>query len=323
MPRPIFSTVVISFAILISALSEGRSQTSTDGQFIFRFDTFGDEQLWTDTLQMQKVIANVSPRTALPVGLKVDCDALPQAAINAIKAGQVNLDEPAVTVELLKLNAVIGVIGKVAGANNNLATIGITCALCHSTVDDSVAPGIGKRLDGWPHRTLNVGAIVSPSPAVVNKAPFQSWGPGKIDARLQIFNGKNIVSLDSFTLPVVIAPAFGLKGVGFETYTGDGVISYWNNHVGVTQMGGHGSFSDPWIGVSVTQTPDLVTPELPALLQYQLSLLAPPPPAGSFNQAAAQRGQVLFNGAAGCARCHKPPLFTDVLSGATGGAVTV
>jgi len=315
MSRLIFSTAVASAAILIFALSPGQSQTSADGKSIFRFDTYGDEQLWTDTLQMQKVIANVSPRTALSVGLKVDSDALPQAVINAIKAGQVNLDDPAVTVQLLKLNAVVGVIGKVAGANNNLATIGITCALCHSTVDDSVAPGIGKRLDGWPNRTLNVGAIVSLSPAVVNKAPFQSWGPGKFDPRLEIFNGKNIVSLNSFTVPVVIPPAFGLKGVGFETYTGDGPISYWNNYVGAMEMGGHGSFSDPRIGISVKQNPDLVTPELPALLQYQLGLETPPPPEGSFNEAAARRGQAVFNGAGGCARCHKPTLFTDVLSG--------
>jgi hypothetical protein len=248
MSRLMFSIVVISSAILMSALSEGRSGTSTDGESIFRFDTFGDEQLWTDTLQMQHVINNISPRTALSVGLKVDSDALPAAVIDAIKAGQVNLDDPAVTIQLLKLNAVIGVIGKVVGANNNLATIGITCALCHSTVDNAVAPGIGHRLDGWPNRTLNVGAIIALSPAVVNKAPFQSWGPGKFDARLQIFNGTSIVSLNSFTDPVVIAPAFGLKGVGFETYTGDGVISYWNNYVGVTQMGGHGSFSDPGLG---------------------------------------------------------------------------
>src|SRR5215469_11577368 len=328
MSRLIFSTAAASAAILIFALSPGQSQntngkhvsdaqsqTSTDGKSIFRFDTYGDEQLWTDTLQMQKVIANVSPRTALSVGLKVDSDALPQAVINAIKAGQVNLDDPAVTVQLLKLNAVVGVIGKVAGANNNLATIGITCALCHSTVDDSVAPGIGKRLDGWPNRTLNVGAIVALSPVVLDKAPFQSWGPGKFDPRFQIFNGKTIQSLNSPTDPVVIAPAFGLKGVGFETYTGDGVISYWNSYVGVTQMGGHGSFSDPRIGISVTQTPDLVTPKLPVLLKYQLGLQTPAPPQGSFDEAAAQRGRKLFNGVAECATCHKPPLFTDVLSG--------
>jgi cytochrome c553 len=323
--RFILSTVAVSAAMLTLTLSHGQSQSRTDGnptpqsftdgKSIFRFDTYGDEQKWTDTLQMQKVIKDVSPRTALSVGLKVDSDALPAAVVNAIKAGQVNLDDPAVTVELLKLNAVVGVIGHVAGANNNLATIGITCALCHSTVDDSVAPGIGKRLDGWPNRTLNVGAIIALSPVVLDKAPFQSWGPGKFDPRFQIFNGKTLESLFSTTVPVVLAPAFGLKGVGFETYTGDGVISYWNSYVGVTQMGGHGSFSDPRIGVSVKQTPDLVTPKLPALLQYQLGLQTPPPPKGSFNAAAAQRGQALFNGAAGCARCHKPPLFTDVLSG--------
>ena len=237
MSRFIFSTVAMSAAILIFALSHGQSQTSANGKSIFRFDTFGDEQLWTDTLQMQQAIKNVSPRTALSVGLKVDSNALPPAVINAIKAGQVNLDDPAVTTQLLKLNAVIGVIGKVVGANDTLATIGITCALCHSTVDNAVAPGIGRRLDGWPNHTLNVGAIIALSPAVINKAPFQSWGPGKFDARLEYFNGKNIVSLNSFTLPVVIPPAFGLKGVGFETYTGDGVISYWNNYVGAMEMG--------------------------------------------------------------------------------------
>src|SRR5690349_16689071 len=285
-----------------------------DGKQIFRFDTFGDEQLWTNTLQLQNVLPGVSPRVALSVGLKVDADALPPGIIRAIKAGQVNLDDPAVTLELLKLNAVIGVIGKVT-PDNHLQSVGITCALCHSTVDDSITTGIGRRLDGWPNRTLNVGAIVALSPVVVNKAPFLSWGPGRFDARLQIFNGTNIVPLNSTTVPVLIAPAYGLKDVGFETYTGDGVISYWNNYVGVTQMGGHGSFSDPRINISVKQTPDLVTPKLPALLQYQLGLQAPPPPQGSFNQAAAQRGQALFNGAAGCARCHKPPLFTDVLSG--------
>jgi hypothetical protein len=213
--RLIFSTIAISVAILVSAPSHGQSQSTADGKSIFRFDTFGDEQLWTDTLQIQQAIKNVSPRTALSVGLKVDSDAIPPAVIDAIKAGQVNLDDPAVTIQLLKLNAVIGVIGKVIGANDTLATIGVTCALCHSTVDNAVAPGIGRRLDGWPNRTLNVGAIVALSPAIINKAPFQSWGPGKFDPRFQLFNGKNIVSLSSFTLPVVLAPAFGLKGVGF------------------------------------------------------------------------------------------------------------
>jgi cytochrome c553 len=314
MGRWIFSPLSISSAIVILFLSHGQSQSSADGKSIFRFDTFGDEQLWTDTLQMQQAIKNVSPRTALSVGLKVDADALPRPVIDAIKAGQVNLDDPAVTIRLLKLNAVIGVIGKFA-ANDTLATIGVTCALCHSTVDNAVAPGIGGRLDGWPNRTLNVGAITALSPAIISKAALQSWGPGKFDPRLQYFNGRNIVSLSSFTVPVVIAPAFGLKGVGFATYSGDGPISYWNNYVGVTQMGGHGNFSDPRIGISVTQTPDLVRPKLPVSLQYQLGLETPPPPEGSFDEAAARRGEDVFNGAAGCARCHKPPLFTDVLSG--------
>jgi mono/diheme cytochrome c family protein len=312
------STLAAAAAIVLFSIPHGQAENSADGndgKSIFRFDTFGDEQLWTDTLQMQNVLNKVSPRTALSVGLQVDSDALPPALIDAIKAGQVNLDDPAVTVQLLKLNAVVGVIGKVVEPNDTLATVGITCALCHTTVDNAVAPGIGRRQDGWPNRTLNVGAIIALSPAVINKAPFQSWGPGKFDARLQMFNGTSIVPLDSPTDPAVIAPAFGLKHVVFETYTGDGVISYWNNYVGVTQMGGHGSFSDPRIGISVTQTPDMVTPKLPALLQYQLGLRTPDPPEGSFDEAAARRGEKVFNGPAECSSCHMKPLFTDVLSG--------
>jgi mono/diheme cytochrome c family protein len=255
----------------------------------------------------------------LSVGLKVDVDALPPAVIAALRARQVNLDDPAVTVQLLKLNAVVGVIGKVVGPNDNLATVGITCALCHSTVDDSFAPGIGRRLDGWANTTLNPGAIIALSPAITDKATYRSWGPGKFDPRFRIFNGTAPIPLndpDDPTIPVVIPPAFGLKGVGFETFNGDGPISYWNNYVAVTQMGGHGNFSDSRIGVTVTQTPpDLVTPKLPALLRYQLSLQTPAPPSGSFNRAAARRGAELFAGAAGCASCHKPPLFTDVTSG--------
>src|SRR5262252_9465047 len=315
MSRFFLSTVALSAAMLILGPSHGQSQTTTDGKSIFRFDTFGDEQKWTDTLQMQKVIRNVSPRTALAVGLKVDSDALPPAVINAIRAGQVNLDDPAVTLQLLKLNAVVGVIGKVTGPNNHLATFGITCALCHSTVDNSIAPGIGRRLDGWPNRTLNVGAIVALSPAVVNKAPFQSWGPGKFDARLQIFDGKRLIPLSSFTVPVLIAPAYGLKGVGFETYTGDGPISYWNNYVGVTQMGGQGNFSDPRIGVTVEQKPDRVTRKLPALVEYELSLRSPAPPPDTFDPVAARRGQTIFNGVARCGMCHPAPTYTDVLRG--------
>jgi cytochrome c553 len=292
-----------------------RARTVSDGKAIFRFDTFGDEQLWTDTLQMQHAIEKVSPAAALAVGLKVDSDALPSQVIDAIAAGAVDLNDPAVTLELLKLNAVVGVVGKVTAGNRNLATVGITCALCHSTVDNSVAPGIGKRLDGWPNTDLNVGAIIALSPAIADKTPYLSWGPGKFDPRFHAFTGKGFIPLNSSTLPVVIPPAYGLKGVGFETVTGDGPISYWNDYVGVTQMGGHGDFVDPRLSLKIIQRPDLVTPILPALLAYQLSLTAPPPPAGSFDPAAAERGKALFNGPARCATCHIGPTHTDVLSG--------
>jgi mono/diheme cytochrome c family protein len=205
-------------------------------------------------------------------------------------------------------------VGNVVGANDTLASVGVTCALCHSTVDDSFAPGIGKRLDGWANTTLNPGAVIALSPFITDKAPFLSWGPGKFDPRFHIFDGANLIEINSPTIPVVIPPIYGLQGVGFETFNADGPISYWNNYVGVTQMGGHGSFSDPRIGVSVIQTPDLVTPKLPALLDYQLSLQTPPPP-GRFNRGAVKRGADLFAGAARCATCHTPPTFTDVLSG--------
>ena len=310
-----FTIVAAAAYILSLAVVIGTAQSGFDGKQVFRFDTFGDEQLWTDTLQMQKVIPQISPATALSVGLKVDSEALPAAVIDAIKAGQVDLNDPAVTVQLLKLNAVVGVMGKVSGSKDKLTSVGVTCALCHSTVDDSVVPGIGKRLDGWPNRSLNVGAIIALSPALTDKSPYTSWGPGRYDARFHAFDGKGFIQLNATSLPVLIPPAFGLQGVGFETYTGDGPISYWNSYVGVGQMGGHGSFSDPRIGLTIKQMPDLVTPKLPALLQYQLSLQAPKPPAGSFDVAAAGRGEQLFNGSAGCASCHIPPTYTDVLSG--------
>jgi mono/diheme cytochrome c family protein len=302
-------------ASLIDVAIAAQPSAPLDGKAIFRYDTFGDEQLWTDVLQMQKVIATVSPATALSVGLKVDSEALPPAVLQALIAGQVNLNDPAVTIQLLKLNAVVGVVGKVVGPNNQLATVGITCALCHSTVDDSVLPGVGKRRDGWPNLSLNAGAIIALSPAITDKASYQSWGPGKYDPRFRAFDGKTVLPLNSPTLPVVIPPVYGLQGVGFETFTGDGPISYWNSYVGVSQMGGHGNFADPRIGLKIHQMPDLVTPKLPALLAYQLSLAAPPPPAGSFDPLAAARGKALFEGVAGCATCHAAPTYTDVLKG--------
>ena len=319
--RCIGSVVILYVFGMLCALSgiapatRAAETPKLDGQAIFRFDTFGDEQLWTDVLRMHEVIATVSPATALAVGLKVDVDALPPAIIAAIQAGQVDLNDPAVTVALLQLNAVVGVKGAVV--NGALAKVGITCALCHSTVDDSFAPGIGKRLDGWANRDLNVGAIVALSPALdaATKAEFNAWGPGMYDPRHHYFNGTNIVPLNTPSVPIVIPPIYGLKGVGFETFTADGPISYWNAYVGIGQMGGKGTFIDPRVGVTITQTPDLVTPKLPALLDYQLSLQTPAPAQGSFDKHAADRGKQLFRGAAGCANCHRPPNLTDVLSG--------
>jgi mono/diheme cytochrome c family protein len=287
-----------------------------DGKAIFRFDTFGDEQLWTDVLRMHEVIPTINPMTALAVGLKVDVEALPAALIAALRAGDVDLTDPAVTVELLRLNAVVGVKGVVNDAGQ-LTSFGVTCALCHSSVDDSLAPGIGRRLDGWANINLDVGTIVALSPALdeATKAEFRTWGPGKYDPRHHAFDGTAIMPLNSPSLPIVIPPIYGLKGVGFETFTGDGPISYWNSYVGVTQMGGQGNFFDPRLGLFVRQSPDLVTPKLLALLEYQLRLLPPKPPPGLLDAAAVSRGERLFRNRAKCAGCHKSPTFTDVLNG--------
>ncbi len=304
--------LALTFAISHAAPA---TQAKESGQAIFRFDTFGDEQLWTGVLRMHEAVATVDPATALAVGLKVDVEALPPAVIAALRSGEVDLSDPAVTVELLRLNAVVGVKGTVS--DGQLTSIGITCALCHSSVDDSFADGIGRRLDGWANTDLNVGAIVALSPALddATKAEFRTWGPGKYDPRHHAFDGTNIIPLNSPSLPIVIPPIYGLKGVGFETFTADGPISYWNSYVGVGQMGGKGNFSDPRIGLTITQTPDLVTPKLEALLEYQLSLRTPKPPKGSFDRDAAERGKELFRGQARCAACHQGPTFTDVLSG--------
>ncbi len=286
------------------------------GKLIFRHDTFRDEQLWTDVLRMHEVLATVSPEAALLLGLKVDVEALPREIIAALKAGEVDLTDPAVTVELLRLNAVVGVRGKV-DRMGQLTSVGITCALCHSTVDNSFTASIGRRLDGWANVDLNVGAIAALSPAFdeATKAEFNAWGPGKYDPRHHAFDGTNIIPLNSPSVPVDIPSIYGLKGVGFETFTADGPISYWNSYVGVGQMGGQGSFRDPRIGLFIRQKPDLVTPKLPALLDYQLSLETPDPPKGSFDRAAARRGKRLFQNEAGCATCHQGPHFTDVRNG--------
>jgi mono/diheme cytochrome c family protein len=280
------------------------------GRTIFRYATFGDETFWTDTLRMHEVIRTaVDPKTALSVGLKVDTDSLPAAVVQGIQNGSISLTSPATTVALLKLNAVVGVRGTVTSVNGQdvLTRVGITCALCHSTVDNSFAPGIGKRLDGWPNHDLNPGAIIALSPALTaaQKAVYNSWGTGKYDARFN-FDGKNG--------PSVIPPAYGLLGVHSVTYTGDGSeISYWNRYVAVTQMHGHGSFVEPRATPpdNVQNPPDSVSALLPALQAYQLTHAPPPPPAGSVDGAAADRGRAVFNGAGKCATCHTGTLFTD------------
>jgi mono/diheme cytochrome c family protein len=273
------------------------------GKAIFRFDTFGDEVFWTDTLHMNDVIqTGVSPKTALAVGLKVDADVLPPGIL-----AKVDLNSPATTVALLKLNAVVGMRGTVTTVNGKdvLKRVGITCALCHSTVDNSAAPGIGHRQDGWPNRDLNVGAIIALSPtlqAPATQAVLKSWGPGKYDAYWNR-DGKNN--------PQMIPPAFGLRGVALETFTGEGPVSYWNAYVAVTQMHGKGSFSDARRGINIKASPDLVTSKLPALRQYQLSIAAPRPASSSFDAAAARRGQAIFKGKAACASCHSSATFTE------------
>ena len=279
------------------------------GKQIFRFDTFGDEAQWTDALRMHEVIsAAVDPTTALSVGLKVDADALPAAVVQGIQNGSVDLHSPATTVALFKLDAVVGVKGTVesVGGRDVLTHVGVTCALCHSTVDNSFAPGIGKRLDGWPNRDLNPGAILALSPAfdAATKAQLNAWGPGKYDPRHNI---------DGMSKPSVIPPAYGLAGVNSVTFTGDGSeLAYWNRYVAVTQMGGLGTFTEPRLGLSITHgNIDLVSSKLPALQAYQLSIAAPTPPVGSFDPAAATRGQQVFAGAGGCAGCHSGALFTD------------
>ncbi len=272
-----------------------------DGLHVFRHDTFGDERFWTDELRMHEVIASaVDPTTALAIGLKVDADALPKRIL-----ATADLTDPATTVALIGLGAVVGVEGEV-DADGTLTSVGITCALCHSDVDDSVMEGIGKRLDGYANRDLDPGKIISLSPAFAGNddalAVLTSWGPGRYDARW---------NQDGMSAPVLIPPIYGLDGVPLETSTGDGPISYWNAYVAVTQMGGQGQFYDPRTGVAVFRMPDLVTPKLPALYEYQLSLVAPEPAAGSFDAAAAARGELLFEGHARCASCHSGPLFTD------------
>ncbi len=299
------------------------SKLVAEGQQVFRYETFGDETFWTDVLQMNKVIETaVDPTTALAVGLKVDAAALPAAVVAGVQNGTISLTDPQTTLALISLNAVLGVKGEVSTTTDGklkLDRVGITCALCHSTVDNSFAQGIGNRLDAWPNRDLNPGLIISLSPALdqTAKAVYASWRPGTYDPR---FNH------DGLNNPVVIPPAFGLYGLPKSIFTGDGdvqhepagPVAYWNRYVAVTQMHGHGYFADPRLDnwtVDHREGDDLVTDKLPALQAYQFSIQAPTPPANSYDANAAKKGKALFNGKAQCATCHSGPLFTDVIEG--------
>jgi len=355
--RLLLAGIVSAVSGLVAiAYSQGGSQKSFDtiveqnvrtmidqGRQTFRFDTFGDEAFWGDTLKLHQAIAGaklggvgsgVSPATALAVGLKVDVDALPASLRDDLAHSKVNLDDPSTTLALLKLNSVVGVTG-VFGTDGQLKSMGIQCALCHSTVDDSFAPGIGSRLDSWPNRDLNVGAIVALAPdltVVTNllgvddataRTVLKSWGPGKFDASLFI-DGKAFRP-DGKTAATLIPPAFGLAGVNLGTWTGFGSTTYWNAFVANLEMHGKGTFYDPRLNDvqqfpiavkagsgNVSNSPDLITPKLAALHFYQLAIPAPKSPEAdnAFNFPAI-RGKDVFNGKARCARCHVPPLFTE------------
>jgi hypothetical protein len=317
-------------------------RTLAEGRRIFRFDTFGDDAFWGDTLKLHDAIkgsrlggvgAGVSPKTALAVGLKVDVDALPATLEAALRHGQVDLDDPAITLELMRLNAVIGVTG-IFDAERNLRSVGIQCALCHSTVDSALAPGVGHRLDGWANRDLDVGAIVGLAPdlgAVATllgvdqptvRKVLASWGPGKFDAEL-FLDGKAFRP-DGKSAATLIPPAFGLAGVNLHTSTGWGSVTHWNGFVANLEMHGKGTFYDPRLNDfdrfpvaaragfgNVRNEPDLISVKMPALHFYQLAIPAPAPPARSFDAIAAKRGEAVFGRQAQCAICHVPPTFSE------------
>jgi hypothetical protein len=361
MSLPRFAAVcVLSVALVISAaqaaqLSRSRSNTQTfdeviddhssqmlaDGRRIFRSDTFGSEAFWTGRLKLNQAIAGarfggvgpgLTPAAALGVGLKVDAAALPADVIRALQGGTLDVNDVANTIALLNLDAVIGV--KAIRSGGNITGVGITCALCHSTVDNSLAPGIGRRLDGWPNRDLNVGAIIALAPDLSTLATHlgvsegtvrqvvTSWGPGKFDAEL-LLDGKAFQP-DGRSAATLLPAAFGLAGVNLHTYTGWGSVTHWNAFVANLEMMGSGTFYDPRLNDAtkfplaakagfgnVRKTPDQVTSKLAALQYYQLSIPAPTPDPGTFDARAAERGRALFEGAAKCGTCHVPPIYTE------------
>ncbi len=325
-----------------AAISKNAQKMIAEGRQIFRYDTFGDEAFWGDTLKLHRAIAGeklggvgpgVSPKTALAVGLKVDADALPQSLVEKLKKGEVDLGDPATTLALVQLKSVVGVTGFFSG-DGKLKSVGIQCAVCHSTVDDSFAPGIGHRLDGWANRDLNIGAIVALAPdlsAVTGllgvddttlRKVLNSWGPGKFDA--EIFMDGKAFRPDGKSAATLIPPAFGLAGVNLHTWTGWGSVTHWNAFVANLEMHGKGTFIDSRLNDAsrfpiaakagfgnVRNNPDLVTAKLPALHVYQLAIPAPKPPAGSFDKAAAARGALTFDAKGKCATCHVPPIYTE------------
>jgi hypothetical protein len=312
-----------------------------EGRHIFRHDTFGSEAFWSGRLRLHQVVAGarfggvgtgLTPAVALAVGLKVDSEALPPSVTAAIRSGTLDLNDPANTMVLLQQKAVVGLTGRFDG--DRLTALGIQCALCHSTVDDFVAAGIGRRLDGWPNRDLNVGAIINLSPDLAAftshlgvddttvRRVFASWGPGRFDAEL-ILDGKAFRP-DGRTAATLIPAAFGLAGVNLHTYTGWGSVTHWNAFVANLEMMGSGTFFDPRLNDAarfplaaragfgnVRKSPDLITSKLPALHYYQLSISAPTPPLDSFSPRGADRGEHVFNTSARCSTCHVPPLFTE------------
>ena len=325
-----------------AVIADNMQQMMDEGRRTFRFDTFGDEAFWSDGLGLDRAIEGdkhggvgdgVSPRTALALGLKVDMDALPAAIVEAVKAGKVDMNDPATTLTLIKLNAVLGVVGTFDG--DRMTRVGLTCAVCHSTVDDAFASGIGHRLDGWGNRDLNPGAIIAATPNVAllakelkvdvatAKKVLNSWGPGRFDAELDK-DGKAFRP-DGKQAGTIIPNAFGLAGVNNHTWTGGwGDVTYWNAYVANTELHGKGVFYDRRLSDArkypvsartgawkMRNSPDLITPKLGALQVYQLAIPAPAAPAGSFDASAAARGERLFAGKANCSSCHVPPLFTE------------
>ena len=326
-----------------ATINQNAQRMLDEGRRIFRFDTFGSEDFWGGKLRLHQAIVGeklggvgpgVSPKMALSLGLKVDAEALPADLVAAIKAGKVDMNDPASTVALLTANAVVGVTAFL-NADGSAKSMGIQCALCHSTVDDSFAPGIGKRLDGWGNRDLNIGAIVASAPnlqpfsevlgvdVTTVKAVLNSWGPGRYDAELNM-DGK-AKRPDGKSAATLMPSAFGLAGVNQHTWTGGwGTVTYWNAYVANTQMYGKGTFLDSRLDNAKQypvaakagwgrkrDTPDLITAKLPALHFYQLAMPTPKAPAGSFDAEAAKRGETVFNGTARCSTCHVPPIFTE------------